>query len=430
MRFGILLWQAAAMLCALPVSADEPPVTSKACGAKFRLIPAGSYTMGTATTDEYYHFSERPRQVIISKPFYLQTTEVTQKQWKKIMKGNPSRFKKCGANCPVENVSWISVQQFIRKLNKREKTSAYRLPTEAEWEYAARVGGRTDYPWGDEPDCGQANYGNSKSRVLNECAGTNPGRTKRVASYPPNAWGLHDLAGSVFEWVADAYTAYRPPMPAVDPTGPTGLRWEQLPPRGLRGGYWGSDSRAVRSAARHSLREREQYGREGSGTVGFRLVRDVPEDSSDYQPLAPEKVKAVRNYRRDTFFLTERVPIEKLLMPENVPAHRLLATGLSGTIIDINTNRSLEFEAFWEPPPDKFRIGEEVAVSYSSNYALAIEPFWQWGTFPARTENRGGGSMAAVFEVPDIADWFGIRVRIKSSYLESGWIYHYDRNLY
>lgn len=423
------------LLCALtilplPVSAAGASFTSRSIGADFALIPAGSFTMGTPTASKHYRREERQRPVIISKPFYLQTTEVTQKQWKKIMQKNPSRFRNCGPDCPVENVSWVEVQEFIRRLNKREKTAAYRLPTEAEWEYAVRAGSGTTYPWGDAPDCSRANYGHNPKRMLNECGTENPGRTAKAAGSPPNAWGLHDLAGNVSEWVVDIDTAYRPSLPAVDPRGPTGPRWEASAARVLRGGNWASDLRAIGSASRSSVLQGERYGRDGSGTIGFRLVREVDDDSPDFQPVPQQDLQAVRTFPADHFVLTETVPVENLLLPQNVGTYQLLASSVSGTLVHYSTGQVFGFAASWTLPPERMKVGDTVSIAYETTYALVIEPFWQWGTFPVQTTVRGDGKQVAVMNVPDIADWFGIRVRIRSSYLEAGWVYHYERNLY
>ena len=120
---------------------------------------------------------------------YLQTTEVTQGQWKAVMGSNPSSFSNCGDNCPVEKVSWNDCQEFIRKLNQKEGTNKYRLPTEAA------------YSWGNQGDCGKANYGSSW--VSSECKSENPGQTMKVVSFSPNVFGLYDMHGNVYEWCSD-----------------------------------------------------------------------------------------------------------------------------------------------------------------------------------------------------------------------------------
>jgi formylglycine-generating enzyme required for sulfatase activity len=116
-------------------------------GMEFILISAGSFTMGSNTSCDY---ERPPHKVEISQPFYLQTTEITQGQWKRVMGDNPSHFKNCGDDCPVEPVSWGHVQNFIKKLNQIEKTTEYRLPSEAEWEYACRAGSDDEFSFGDD----------------------------------------------------------------------------------------------------------------------------------------------------------------------------------------------------------------------------------------------------------------------------------------
>jgi len=123
--------------------------TSPTLGAKFVRIPAGTFTMGSPSSERGRTINETQHQVTISKPFYMQTTTVTQGQWKAIMGNNPSNFSSCGDDCPVEKVSWNDVQDFIGKLNQREGTDKYRFPTEAEWEYAARAGTKTPFNTGD-----------------------------------------------------------------------------------------------------------------------------------------------------------------------------------------------------------------------------------------------------------------------------------------
>jgi formylglycine-generating enzyme required for sulfatase activity len=117
-------------------------------GMHFVLIPAGTFLMGSGIA-EAGDEDERPQhQVTFSQPFYLQATPVTQGQWEKVMGDNPSHFKECGEDCPVEQVSWDDAQEFIKKLNRMEKTDKYRLPTEAEWEYACRAGSTTRFCFG------------------------------------------------------------------------------------------------------------------------------------------------------------------------------------------------------------------------------------------------------------------------------------------
>ena len=204
-------------------------------GMEFVLIPAGSFMMGADKNFEDAHDDETPRhKVRISKPFYLGEYEVTQEQWVAVMGSNPSEFK--ARERPVETVSWEDAQAFIRKLNSKEGHQRYRLPTEAEWEYAARAGSGGKYAFGD--DEGQLSqyawyYGNSGDK------------TQPVGRLQPNAWGLYDMHGNVWEWVQDWYDEnYYSKSPSTDPAGPSSGSY-----RVLRGGSWGSFAGVCRSAA-------------------------------------------------------------------------------------------------------------------------------------------------------------------------------------
>ncbi len=187
-----------------------------------------------------------PHRVSITRGFEMGKYEVTQAQWEKVMGDNPSRFK--GANLPVENVSWDDVQKFIHALNARNDGYVYRLPTEAEWEYACRAGTAGDFAGSlDEMGWYMSNSGSQ----------THPVGTKK-----PNAWGLYDMHGNVLQWCQDWYGDY-PGGKVVDPQGPgSGSN------RVIRGGSWGSDATNCRSAARH----RYSPDNRAAG-LGFRLVR-------------------------------------------------------------------------------------------------------------------------------------------------------------
>jgi formylglycine-generating enzyme required for sulfatase activity len=185
-------------------------------GMKFVLIEPGTFLMGSDTDTA----NEKPvHEVTLSKGFYLQTTEVTQAQWQAVMGNNPSFFK--GPDRPVENVSWDDVQKFPGKLNAMEKDTRYRLPTEAEWEYSCRAGGQ-------EPDVAPS-LGEVAWSDANSVGETHPVGQKR-----PNAWGLYDMRGNMWEYVQDWYGGYSAER-TVDPQGlPSGVD------RVLRGGAWGS----------------------------------------------------------------------------------------------------------------------------------------------------------------------------------------------
>ena len=215
------------------------------------LIPAGKFVMGSPPTEVGRHNSETQHEVTLTKPFYLGRYEVTQEQWEAVMGDNPSRVK--GAKLPVELVSWDDCQEFIKKLNAKAN-EGYRLPTEAEWEYACRAGTSTAYSFGDNITPKDANY-----------AGSKIGKPVAVGSYKPNAFGLYDMCGNVREWCEDWYGAY-PAGSIIDQKGPaTGERWV------LRGGCFVNDETYERSSARNYYNPPDKRG----AVVGFRLARTI-----------------------------------------------------------------------------------------------------------------------------------------------------------
>jgi len=215
---------------------------------EFVLVPAGHFQMGSTNGDP----DELPVHTVnITKPFYLQKTEVTQAQWRALMGSNPSHFYNCGDACPVEQVTRSDVQEFISRLAVVDPGRNYRLPTEAEWEYAARAGKSADY--GGTGDLAQMGWYGGNSGSL-----THPVAKKRA-----NGWGLYDMHGNVWEWVQDLYSSsYYSQSPADDPTGPSS---SGLPV--LRGGSWSSDASSARSANRYSVDPRRR-----NSNYGFRLV--------------------------------------------------------------------------------------------------------------------------------------------------------------
>ena len=208
---------------------NESPVRHVApfTAEDFVEIPAGTFMMGS---DGYYESFDREKpvhEVTLTKPFLMMKTEVTQAQWYAVMGTRPSRFT--GDQLPVESVSWNDVQEFIKKLNET-CSGCYRLPTEAEWEYAARAGSSTAYSFGDnEEDLAQ--YGWYGERW-------DEGSTHPVGEKQPNQWGLYDMHGNVWEWVADGYGDYEA-VAVVDPVGR-----EDGSSRVIRGGSWSSTRQA------------------------------------------------------------------------------------------------------------------------------------------------------------------------------------------
>jgi formylglycine-generating enzyme required for sulfatase activity len=178
---------------------------------EFVLIPSGSFTMGAnSEVESCYDFEEPRHRVTISKSFYMGRYEVTQEQWEKVMGSNPSVFKNPGN--PVENVTFEDVQSFIQRLNEMENTNKYRLPTEAEWEYAARAGSNTTYFFGNNEE-ELEHYAWYKKN--------SGGVPHPVGQKKPNEWGLYDVLGNINEYVQDWFGEdYYSESPSVDPVGP------------------------------------------------------------------------------------------------------------------------------------------------------------------------------------------------------------------
>ena len=218
---------------------------------EFILIQAGSFMMGSPPNSE--ERNETPlHKVTISKPFYLGKYQVTQEQWEAVMGNNPSRFK--GPKHPVDSVSWNDTQEFIKRLNAKERHNRYRLPTEAEWEYAARAGTTTAYFFGDDSSAlsGYAWY-----------FGSSDSASHPVGQKPPNAWGLHDVHGNVFELTHDWFGGrYYADSPKTDPKGPSSGAG-----RVARGGSWSYNAESARSAYREFIMPDSR-----GGDVGFRLA--------------------------------------------------------------------------------------------------------------------------------------------------------------
>ena len=214
---------------------------------EFVTLPAGEFLMGCAAGDKNCSSDESPvHPVKITKAIELGKYEVTQAQWKAINGGQPSHFS--GMDRPVEMVSWDDVQGFLSKLNQRRDGYRYRLPTEAEWEYAARAGSAAPQE------------ANPESGWYDRTAG---GQTHPVGQKRPNAWGLYDMHGNVFEWVGDWYAEYSG-YPETDPSGPAkGLR------RVLRGGSWVYGVKDTRASVRFFNVPTLKYN-----DTGFRCARE------------------------------------------------------------------------------------------------------------------------------------------------------------
>jgi len=225
-------------------------------GMELVLIPAGSFRMGGDKKLEQAEDHETPRHIVkISKTFYMGKYEVTQSQWSEIMNNNPSEFK--DDIRPVERVSWNDVQEFIQKLNNKEETIKYSLPTEAEWEYAARADTESTYCFSGD------------IQILSQYAWyrkNSAGKTHPIGQLKPNAWGLYDVHGNVHEWCQDWFDRnYYSQSPSNSPLGPSsGLA------KVSRGGDWGSEDWYCRCASRSLSSPNRRSNR-----LGFRLVSMV-----------------------------------------------------------------------------------------------------------------------------------------------------------
>jgi len=229
-------------------------------GMTFIYIPPGTFMMGSPKDEPERYDDEKLHEVTLTRRFYMQTKTVTQGQWKAVMGYNPSYFKDCGDNCPVENVSWNDAHEFIRKLNELDRGgNTYRLPTEAEWEYACRAGTITPFAFGKCLSTDEANY--NGNYPLEGCPkGKYRGKMIPVGSLKANDWGLYDMHGNVWEWVQDWYGDY-PSGSVTDPVGP-----ERGSGRVLRGGSWNNFAAICRSAYRSRSVPVNRYG-----SIGFRL---------------------------------------------------------------------------------------------------------------------------------------------------------------
>jgi sulfatase modifying factor 1 len=238
------------------------PITNT-IGMKLKLIPTGTFLMGSSGNEVGRQDGDHQHKVTISKSYYMQTTEVTQEQWKSVMGTEPWKGQgsvKEGPNYAASHLSWDDAVAYCKKLSEKEGKT-YRLPTEAEWEYACRAGTETRWSFGDdEKDLGDyawydKNAYNKRKYYVHQ-----------VGLKKPNAFGLYDMHGNVFEWCHDSFKEdYYKQSPAQDPPGPASGSF-----RVLRGGSWLDYARVTRSANR---------GADGAGYrdryLGFRLVREL-----------------------------------------------------------------------------------------------------------------------------------------------------------
>jgi formylglycine-generating enzyme required for sulfatase activity len=245
MTRAFLATVAAALVAVAPGSQRSDPLT----GMPFVLVPAGSFVMGTPASEPGREAQERQHPVTISRPFYLAIHEVTQAQWHTVMGNNPAHFTGC-PRCPVERVTYRDVEQLLQRLNRLSRWRGFRLPTEAEWEYACRASGSAAYGSSPTIDARRANIDGT--------------RTRPVGSFPPNAWGLFDMSGNVWEWTSDDQCGYADSA-VTDPVGRCGSGLKII-----RGGSWKFAADSARCGLRYTHRPQDR-----GYSLGVRLAHDA-----------------------------------------------------------------------------------------------------------------------------------------------------------
>jgi formylglycine-generating enzyme required for sulfatase activity len=240
---------------AQPPPKDPPKQFTNSIGMKFVWIPPGSFMMGSSRKEDGRRDNETRHKVTLTKGFYLGAYAVTQEQWQAVMGNNPS-YHRHGKNLPVENVSWDDCQEFLRKMAKKDGR-AYRLPAEAEWEYACRAGTTTPYHYGEMISTDQANFDGTTLPSGNTRKGIFRNKTTPVGSFSANAWGLFDMHGNVWQWCADLYVGDYPEIAVVDPDVPSHAHISDLIAK------LSSPRYAERQAATNALKEIGQHALPG-----------------------------------------------------------------------------------------------------------------------------------------------------------------------
>lgn len=230
---------------------------TNALGMEFVAIPAGNFMMGCdQSSGDSCNDRELPRHPVQVEAFYMQTTEVTQAQFQAVMNSNPSRFK--GSGLPVDSVTWHEAREFVQRLSQQEGcTNCYRLPSEAQWEYAYRAGSQTIWPHGNDQNSVQS-FGHH-----------NASASQPVAMLLPNAWGLYDMGGNLWEWVEDCWhSSYNGASAYATPWNSNCEKVGSAEPRVLRGGSLLNNPDVLRAAYRSNYSPVNRYD-----LVGFRVVR-------------------------------------------------------------------------------------------------------------------------------------------------------------
>ena len=242
------------MPCVFAVGAPLADPITNSVGMKLQPIAPGSFIMGSPEHEKDRKPTETEREITISREFYIGVYEVTQAEYEAVMGHNPAREK--GATLPVDHVTWHDAVAFCDKLTAQESGMRYRLPTEAEWEYACRAGTATRYYWGDDPEL--ASIGAHAFYKANS-----GGKTHEVGQKKPNPWGLHDMNGNVWEWCQDWMGPYVPDE-TKDPGGAVSGEGKVC-----RGGCWAYDASRCRSAERNDAPADSVHV-----NLGFRVVAE------------------------------------------------------------------------------------------------------------------------------------------------------------
>jgi len=268
---------------------SHPVIRSSSTGMQLVAVEAGTFAMGSPPDEPERENNETQHQVTLTRPFYVGVYEVTQGEFTHVMGFNPSTVR--GSDrLPVETVTWFDAVSFCNRLSKLDgleaaymvsniemegphitnavvrwisSSAGYRLPTEAEWEFACRAGTRTPFSFGDTVTSDQANF-DGLTPYNGGARGQFRKRTLEVDAFPANAFGLYQMSGNVFEWVWDYYAQY-PTDPQRDPIGP-----EDGTLRVRRGGAYGSPGGHMRSAVRHGVPPRIPFFH-----MGFRAARSI-----------------------------------------------------------------------------------------------------------------------------------------------------------
>lgn len=243
-RVGLVL---VALVTAACAEAPPPRWLEPATGMEFALVPAGSFVAGSPGSEAGHQDDEVLYPVRIATPFYVAAHEVTAREWASVMQPSAPPLDAAAALLPVTNINWHEAREFLDRINAG-KPWRLRLPSEVEWEYACRAGTTTPYSTGAYLSTEQANY-NGDFPLPGQPAGENRERVTPVGSFAPNAWGLFDMHGNVWEWTNDAYDDSR---------------------KVIRGGSWRFNADSARCALRYTHRPQDR-----GDSLGLRLVRDL-----------------------------------------------------------------------------------------------------------------------------------------------------------